>query len=352
LFFSFRVWWGIVNFNLAGFLLTILMQIRGFVMVFLTGKMKVLCLLVGLFVVCAGANGKVRQHRFLAKDESRAQLHYVNQFDPSQDWTIDLGAKGCRDIRLLKNDRVLVSFADGYAEYDLKTQEQKVRVGKREFHKTETVTRLANGNTVLGANLNGITFFEVNPSGKQVRKVNFPNFNTMRLMRLSPEGHFLFGANINHVIEANWDGEILVDFQIEGAKHIYWVKKLRADRFRVSTGYAVSIVEVDTRGEILKKMGGGKEYHFFSGPFELDNGNIVASNWTGHGLNDSEKGVQLVEFDKKGNVVWRWHDPKRAGTLHGVIVLKEDDSPAAKLRKAQLRDLDRIAEKQKSTGPL
>ncbi|VGO14580.1 hypothetical protein PDESU_03143 [Pontiella desulfatans] len=271
-----------------------------------------------LFVV-ANAEAKEIKHRFLAKDESRAQLHYVDQLDASKDWTIKL-EKGCRDIRLLDNHRVLVSHADGYAEFDLATQQQVHEVRDARFKKTETVSRLPNGNTILGANQKGITFFEIAPDGAVVRQVNFPQFNTMRLMRLSPEGRFLFGANTDHVIEADWDGAIHADIQVPGAKHIYWIRKMDA-HYRVSTGYGKSIVDVSPQGEVLRTLGGTDDYFFFSRPFELANGNTVCCNWTGHKPNDSEKAPQLVEFDPQGNVVWNWHDPQRAGTIHGVIVL-------------------------------
>jgi hypothetical protein len=165
------------------------------------------------------------RHRFLAKDESRAQLHYVNQFDPAQDWTLSL-EKGCRDIRLLPNNRALVSYTDGYAEFDLSSRKKVHEVRRPEFKRTETVTRLPNGNTILGVNRKGIIFIEIDPKGNVVREAKFPQLKNLRLMRLSPEGNFLFGAN-NRVIEADWSGNILTDFQVPGAKHIYWIKNAK-----------------------------------------------------------------------------------------------------------------------------
>lgn len=275
-----------------------------------------------LLMAAMTANAGEIKHRFLAKDESRAQLHYVDQFDAANDWTIKL-PKGCRDIRLLKNNRVIISHTDGYAEFDLATQEKVAEVRDPQFKNTDTVVRLPSGNTVLGANKAGITFFEVTPKGTIVRQVNFPKLNTMRLMRLSPEGHFLFGANTDHVIEADWSGKVITDFKVPGAKHIYWIKKMDGGKkYRISTGYGKSIVDVTPEGKILRTLGGSDAYFFFSRPFELENGNIVACNWTGHKPDDSKKAPQLVEFDATGNVVWKWHDPKRAGTIHGVIFLK------------------------------
>ena len=275
-----------------------------------------------LLMAAMTANAGKIKHRFLAQDESRAQLHYVDQFDTANDRTIKL-PRGCRDTRLLKNNRVLVSHADGYAEFDLATQKKVAEVRDPQFKNTDTVVRLPNGNTVLGTNKSGITFFEVTPKGAIVRQVNFPKLNTMRLMRLSPEGHFLFGANTDHVIEADWSGKVITDFKVPGAKHIYWIKKMEGGKkYRVSTGYGKSIVDATPEGKILRTLGGTDAYYFFSRPFELENGNIVACNWTGHQPDDSKKAPQLVEFDATGNVVWKWHDPERAGTIHGVIFLK------------------------------
>lgn len=264
------------------------------------------------------------KHRFLAKDESRAQLHYVDQFDASNDWTIKL-EKGCRDIRMIGDERVLVSYPTGYAEFDLATQKKVAEVRDPSFKNTESVTRLENGNTILGMNKKGVRFVEVTPAGAVVRSVDFPQFKKLRLMRLSPEGHFLFGANISHVIEADWAGQVLMDFELAGSKHIYWVQKLDGGKlYRVSTGYGHSIVDVTPDGTVVRSLGEDGDYFFFCCPFELKNGNTVVSNWTGHKPADSKKGPQLLEFNPKGDVVWQWHDAKRAGTIHGLIILNDD----------------------------
>jgi len=54
--------------------------------------------------------------------------------------------------------------------------------------------------------------------------------------------------------------------------------------------------------------------------------NIVVCNWTGHKPGDSVKAPQLLEFDSSGDIVWHWHDPERAGTLHGVIIIDDLDA--------------------------
>lgn len=279
-------------------------------------------LLVASLVMISAVQAAEIKHCFLAKDESRPGLHYVDQFNPANDWDIPL-VKGCRDIRLLDNNRVMVSYADGYAEFDLGTQEKVFELHRPEFTKTETVNRLPNGNTVLGMNGKGTAFAEVTPAGDIVCSVTFPKFYGLRLMRFSEEGHLLFGANNDHVIEADWDGTVYADIQVPDAKSIYWVKKLDGGKaYRAVTGYGRSIVDIARDGTVLRVLGGGEEIHSFARPFELPNGNIVASQWGGHKPQDSKNGPQLIEYDPHGNVVWTWHDAKRAGTIHGVIILK------------------------------
>ncbi|MCX6923019.1 MAG: hypothetical protein NT154_07400, partial [Verrucomicrobia bacterium] len=45
-----------------------------------------------------------------------------------------------------------------------------------------------------------------------------------------------------------------------------------------------------------------------------------------HDPNDSSKAPQLIEFDSAGKLVWSWHNPTLAGTIHGVLVLDELDT--------------------------
>ena len=263
------------------------------------------------------------KHRFIAKGESRSQLHYIDEFNSTHNWTIDIGFQS-RDIQLISNNRILISCKDGFIEFDLTTRKKVYEIHREEFLNTETVLRLDNGNTLLGFNnkQNNINIVEITREGVIIKKVDFPNLKNMRLLRLSPEGHFLFGANLDRLIETDWNGRIYTNIKIPDAKFVYWIKKISDDRYRLTTGYGASLIEVNSKGVILKKIGGKSNYNFFSRPFEMPNGNIVVSNWTGHDWNDGEKGPQLIEFDKKGNIIWEWHRSDIAGSIHGVIVLE------------------------------
>ena len=274
------------------------------------------------------------KHRFLAADESRGQLVYVDQFDPTKDWTLKTPEKH-RDLQLIGSDKLLTSTDSGYREYDLQTHKATKDVNQKLLSGSTSVQRLADGRSIVGCNQNnGITFCELDAADKLLSTCSFPQFNTLRLFRLSPRGTLLFGAmadNKSKVVEADLQGKILRSLDLPDARHNYQVLELPSKNLLVADGYGAAIEELDATGKTLRKLGGkpgppGLLMNFFAGMQMLNNNHIVVCNWTGHGPNDSEKAPQLLEFDATGQIVWQWHDAQRAGSIHGIIVLDALDT--------------------------
>ncbi len=273
------------------------------------------------------------KHRFLVADESRSQLIYVDQFEPSRDWSIKTPEKH-RDMQLIGGGKLLVNTGSGYREYDLKTHKE-VREVKRDFLSgSMSLQRLPDGRTIVGCNQKGgISFCELDASDNLVATSTFPQLGNLRLFRLSPRGTLLFGAielKENKVFEADMQGAILRRVILPDARHNYQVLERPNKNLLVADGYGASIKEVDPAGRTIRKLGGkpgqpGLLLNFFAGMQVLKNGNVVVCNWTGHGAKDSEKAPQLLEFGKDGTIVWKWHDPQRAGSIHGVIVMDDLD---------------------------
>jgi hypothetical protein len=271
----------------------------------------------------AAAPAAAIRHRFLAVDESRGQLHYVDQAEPSKDWTIKLPAR-CRDAQLIGGDKVLVSAADGYRQYSLRTRDC-VKEAKG-FKGSQAARRLPDGRTVLACNDGGVTIYELDSADKVLRKAKFEAPQT-RLMRLTPQGTVLFGSG-NVVTEGDLQGKVLATATLAAGSWAYQALRLPSGNLLVSAGYDPAVLELDAAGQVVRRFGGkdapgaeGMGLHFAGGFQVLPNGHVVVSNWTGHGPADSAKGVQLVEYDAAGKIVWTWHDAERAGTIHGVIVL-------------------------------
>ena len=281
-------------------------------------------------LLLAGDSAPEIKHRLLIVDESRAQLHYADQLDPSKDWTIKLPTP-YRDIQLIGKERILMSTARGYREYSLKTRESVKEVENPRYEGSASVRRLRNGHTIIGCNQNGLSFFELDGSDELVTSATFPTLDTLRLFRLSPRGTLLMGSNTEKVTEVDLKGRILRSFVVPGGKHIYQVLEKPNGNLLAAIGYGCEIVETDSKGAVLRKLGGqpfpeGLVYNFFCGMQVLRNGNTVVCNWTGHGPEDSKKAAQILEFSPDGTLVWKWNDPQRSGSVHGVIVLDDLDT--------------------------
>lgn len=292
--------------------------------------MKALLAVLLTALVATASAAPLIQHRFLASDESRGQLLWVDQFDPAKSWNLKTPVK-CRDLQLIGQQQILLSGNDGYYVYDLTTRSLVKELHQPAYKGTASVRRLANGRTLIGCNQNGITVYELGPDDALLSTAKFPQLNTLRLMRLTPTGTLLFGANGNLVIEADLTGKVLQQFVLPApAKHVYQALRLPSGNILASVGYGHFLCELDPAGKLVKRIDPPAStpenlYHFFSGFQLLKNGHIVQCNWTGHGPQDSTKGVQLVEFDATGKIVWSWHDAQLAGTIHGIILLDDLD---------------------------
>ena len=277
------------------------------------------------------------RHTLLLNDESRFQLLCVDEVQPENNWVIkasvNTGGNYCvRDLQLVGNHRILtaMTFTGGFCEYDLTTR-QLVRsvVNKPRYRNSMTAVRMPDGRTVLGCDQEHVRLFVLDNEGRETSALDFPQFKTIRLMRRTVRDTFLFGTNTDHVVEVDLKGNVFRDVHVPGAQHVYQVTELANGHWLCATGYGGFLAEIDLEGKIVKTYGGnpapeGLLYYFMSQFQVLKNGHIVVATWTGHGANDSDKGQQLVEFDPNGNVVWTWHDPKLAGSIHGVIVLDDE----------------------------
>ncbi len=273
------------------------------------------------------------KHRFLAVDESRHQLVHVDQFDSSKDWTLELPIKH-RDIQLVGDNILLLSSLEGFHEYDLGDRRMVKEV--KDYPGTVSARRLPDGRTILVRNEKapaGVILVELAADGKVLRTSRFDVPQT-RVVRMTPQETILFG-NANQVFEGDLDGNILKRHTIEGQGKVwaYQTVCLPSGHLLVSGGYVPKVFELDADGRVVKTMGlrqsdEGKDLglHLFAGFQILKNGNLVTSNWSGHGPKDSTKGVQILEFDPQGKVVWTWHDPERAGSIDGVIILDDLDT--------------------------
>jgi hypothetical protein len=267
------------------------------------------------------------KHRFLALDESRYQILYVDQFDPSKNWTIKVPA-GNRDLQLVDGKIIIGLASGGFQEYDLASHELLREVVDPKYKGgSVTAYRLKDGRTLITSDQSPIRISMLDAEGKELSTAVFANTATVRCVRMTPRGTVLFGCNDNHIIEGTLEGTVVRDIVVPDAKHIYMVQELPSGNLLATTGYSGCLIELDKEGKIVRTIGGkpgpeGVGINFFASADILKNGNVLIANWTGHGAKDSEKGVQLLEYDTAGNLVWRWHDAAAAGSIHNAVVVE------------------------------
>ena len=291
--------------------------------------------------VAADANPVGNPRRVLLCDEGNRRVLIVDLASPSTAvWSTLVNdtnkyGDGLRDIQLVGGDRVAASVAKGYIELDVKTGAIKKEV--LNFTGVESLRRLPNGNTILGGNSDGgVTLQELDSQDALVsgHKVTFTNYSQFRMLRRTPQGTVLIGA-ANKLAEVNWDKQTLWEMDFPPAPghdpdYIYQGLRLPDNTIAVTSGYAASILIVDaTAKKVLTTIGGSGQPdaativpNFYAGFQILPNGHYVVTNWQGHGGGNGGKGLQLLEYDQTGLLVWKWkQDPTLVSSLHHVIVL-------------------------------
>lgn len=301
---------------------------------FRLGVFAHVCLLSGLSL---DAGDEVK-HRFLAVDSGKSRLIYVDQFQPENDWTVTVPA-GPRDLRLLDADKVLVSHKQGAAEYDLRTGKQTWIISS--YSGIESAIRLTNGHTLLGGNTSGgAAIYEVDSRGNEIRKRLLENVHDIHILQPLKNGNLLLTRNERRpkavaatglysdehrsfVVELAADGRVVWEAELPGPADD--VDRLENGSTLCPTGDLCTIVELNKEGRIASTLAGIEAHpevgiKWLASVEVLKNGNILATNWLGHGV--GPVGPHLIEFDRSNKIVWSWADHERAQMIHNSLTLE------------------------------
>jgi hypothetical protein len=291
----------------------------------------VAAILVGTALAAVALPGRVRaaeaRHDFLAIDEGLGNLFRINQRQPGKDWLVHVAQPTPRDLQLVGGGRVLVGHDAGFSEYDLASG--KLLKAVAIYKGVTSARRLANGHTLLaGVNLggaSGVVLLEITDVGDVARKVVLPG-KYVRLVRETAAGTYLL-MNDTMIREVTNAGEPVHEWTVPGFRHAWKAVRLGNGHTLASAGYGAFMVELDERGSVTRSFGGkdavpaGVKPNFY-GMFQLlADGHVVVANWQGHGPGHGSSGVQLLEFDAKGAIVWQWSEAAKISSLQGVLVL-------------------------------
>ena len=266
-------------------------------------------------------------HEFLAIDEGLGTLLHVDETRPERNWIVPLRQPQARDMQLAGDGRVLIGHHHGYTEFEITTG--RVMKEVTSFEGVTAARRLRNGHTRLaGVNLlgaTGVVLLELDPADAVVQERVLPG-DYVRLIRETAAGTFLMMCN-TRIRETGLDGTTQRELVVDGFLHAWKAVRRPNGNTIASAGYGAFMVELGPAGAVLRKFGTKEDVPapvnpFFYAMFQLlPDDHLVVANWQGHGRDHGTSGVQLLEFDQRGAIVWQWSRPEMISSLQGVLVL-------------------------------
>lgn len=274
-------------------------------------------------------------HEFFVNDNALNRINYVNEFDPSKNWSQSVNAAGGnspRQVELVDNPQgsrgkaVMVSVDTGYQEYDIVTGTRLVDVVLPGTTGVRGAIRLPDGNTALTLGSDQLRIIRGN--GTTVSECTLPGTapDALRVLgRDAENGDLFFGRlvelfAVNDRCEQRWAATLPM-----GGK-AYSVIPREGGGVWASSGDLATVIGYDAQGQITTFVGGINNHpniglSFTSGFEVLANGNIVTTNWLGH-LNPEPTAPHLLEFTPANELVWRWGSQDLARQITDTLVLR------------------------------
>jgi len=233
---------------------------------------------------------------------------------------------------MLPNGNVL--FGDGKTITEVTPDKKVVFQFKSQSPRGDAVyacQRLANGNTLAGENATG-RVLEVDPAGKIVFTLQTPfatenNHHNMRMARKLDNGNYLVShSGKNLVREYKPDGTVAMEIK---AKALAFAA-IRTPQDTTLVASLGQITEYDKTGKEIWEFNAAKDapdvvIRNMTGMHLLPNGNIVTGCYSAYGKDG--KGTGMLEISRDKKVVWRFANPKLAGSLMAVQLLTPDGKP-------------------------
>jgi len=270
--------------------------------------------------------GSIR-HRFLLMDEGRHQIHYVDQNDPKNDWTLTHKGRGW-DMQLLDAGRLLVNTKNGWVIYDLKTRKLLEEHSDKKLRNVVSMRWQPDGTKYLIENKKGITLHKMDKTNKIVASRNYSDLSGVRYVRVAGDGNVIFAERDGITEVSKTDFSIVKRIKLPHGRNAFQGGKTASGNYLIGGGFAGAFFEITPKGKVVKEftqkksdLPEGMINRFFSGFTLLKNGDVVCAHWAGHNPASSKKAYQLLQFNKGGKIVWRWHDPKLAGGALQAVVM-------------------------------
>jgi hypothetical protein len=256
-------------------------------------------------------------HRFLAVDDGTHTLVHVDENDPARNWSVATGY--VMDMQLVGQDRVLLNVDDGFREYEV-TSGKLLKSVKGDGGKSYSVYRTSDERTLLtGDDLGGqkgACLMVYDRADRIIERKVFDGLTMLRHFRPTPEGTYLLAA-VGQVVELDSQWNIVRQSKLAG--NLFKAVRLANGNVLCSSGPGARFLkELNPQGVVVREIRGDQLTEGAFTGFHLQrDGHVVVANWLGHG--PDHDGTVLVEYDREGNIVWRYGRPH--ASFVEVIVL-------------------------------
>ena len=287
-----------------------------------------LCGLLAAVAAMADDTPYMKGKRFAVGDYSGGKACIV-EADGKVSW--EQSAPSCNDLWILPGATILFSNGNGVKEV---AKDGTVKFEYKSQAEIYAVQRLADGSTLVGECTTGRLLI-LAPDGKVLKSLALLPAGTSgdhayyRNARLLKNGNFLvahYGGK--KVIEYAPDGKVVWTFDTPGGPHS--VTRLANGNTLIACGDngTPCLIEVTPEGktvwEVSNKDLPGQPLKFLTGFQKLPNGNVLISNWLGHG--NFGKAPHLLEITPEKKVVWTFADHQTFKTIATVQVFAEGDN--------------------------
>lgn len=268
--------------------------------------------------------------RFAVGDYTSGKVCIV-EADGTVSW--EQKAPNCNDLWIQPGGSLLFSTGHGVKEV---AKDGAVTFEYKSAAEIYAVQRLANGNTFVGECTTG-RLLELAPNGSTIVKevallpADKPGGHAyIRNARALKNGNYLvahYGGK--HVTEYAPDGKPVWTFKTPGGPHS--VTRLANGNTLIACGDngTPCLLEVTPDGKTVWELSNtdlpGQPLKFLTGFHKLPNGNVLLSNWVGHGKFGTAPHLLEITPDKK--VVWTFNDHKTFKTIATVQVFSDGDTP-------------------------
>jgi len=234
------------------------------------------------------------------------------------------------DAWMLPSGNVL--FADGNSVTEVTPDKKvvfqyKAKVGQGGG--TYACQRLDNGNTFIGENSTG-RILEVDKDGKVVFEMPITpakqgEHHNMRMARKLKNGNYLVCHSGAHTVkEYTPKGEVVLEIKVPNIAF----SAIRTPKDTTLVASLGKISEHDSKGAIVWEFSATDvpdvKIRNITGMQLLPDGNIAAGCYSAY---DKGEGTGLFEITRDKKLVWRFADPKTAGTMMAIQKLDKDSKP-------------------------